>query len=393
MTTSIHGPRLSSTAQRVRAGVFADLQARIDAHAGDLVPLQIGDTAIAPPEGAELGFSRDAALVRYGATAGMPELRAAIAARLSRRFGLVADPASEILVGCGATHALFCAARAAFDPGDEVLLASPYWPLAHGVLRSVGVEPVEVPLSSRLHADDALDAGALFEAAITPRTRGLYLITPNNPDGKILSRRQLESIAKVADAHDLWVIADEVYADYAFDAPHVSFATLPAMASRTITAGSLSKSHALAGARVGYVAAPAPLVAAARRVSVHTVFNVPVASQRAALAALADDAWVEAARVRYREARDAVVAALSGTPARFSAPEGGTYVFLDFTELLGDRPLKHLLERGIDRGVLLMPGESCGLGFERRARLCYTAAELPRVLEGVARLRRAIEDF
>ncbi len=391
-------PTLSTSAQNIRPGVFAELQRRIDAHTakgGDLVPLQIGDTAIAPPPDArfELGcrIEGDPALYRYGSTAGTNELRAGIARFVSGRLGSV-DAEREVLVGCGGTHAIFCAARTILDPGDDVLLAAPHWPLAPGVLATCGARAVEVPLTSRLYDDPTLDAGAVFEAALTERTRALYLITPNNPDGKVLSARHLAQIADLARARDLWVIADEVYADHAFDAEHVSIASLPGMRARTITAYSLSKSHALAGARIGYVVAPQEVVASARRVSTHTVFNVPVVTQLAALAALDGGArFIEQARKSYREARDASVEALRGTNVRFHVAEGGTYLFIDFAPVLGDRPLEALLEVAIDRGVLLAPGKAFGAAYARYARLCYSAVPRERLLVGIERLRDAIQ--
>ena len=396
-------PELSATASEIRASVFADLAPRIAAHAragGDLVALHIGDTCLEPPErarfeiAADAGGTFDPALYGYGAIAGTPALREACAAWLAQngRAGAPVDPAREILLGCGATHALFCAARALLDPGDEVLLASPYWPLAHGILHAAGARAIEVPLTDRLYGDASLDAGALFEAAVTPRTRAIYLITPNNPDGKVLTRRDLESVARVARARGLWVIADEVYADYAYDVPHVSLASLDGMRERTVTAYSFSKSHALAGARVGFVVAPERVIAMAQRVATHTVFNVPVIAQRAATAAMrGGEAWVAAAKREYRAARDATADALSGSAARFSLAEGGSYLFLDFAELLRGRPLKVLLERAIDEGVLLAPGEAFGKGYEQCARLCFTSVPRAQLLDGVARLRRAMD--
>ena len=392
--------RLGESAQRIRPGVFAELQRRIDAHAakgGTLVPLHIGDTHLAPPPGALFARALEPdpaadALYRYGATAGVGELRDAIATR-GRDFLHIpeVDGGKHVLVGVGATHALFCAARAVLDAGDEVLVGTPYWPLSVGVFHAAGGHPVEVPFSSRLYADPSLDAGALFAAALTTRTKALYLITPNNPDGKVLSRAQLASVAAFAIEHDLWVFADEVYADITFDAPHVSIASLPGMAERTMTLQSFSKSHALAGARIGAVIAPEAVIVAARRVGVHTVFNVPVAMQRAALGALRDgDAWGRAAREEYRAARDETASALAGSGLRFSLAEGATYLFLDFGEVLGDRPLSFALERAIDHGVMLAPGDAFGRGFERCARLCYSGVPRPQLREGLARLREAI---
>jgi aspartate/methionine/tyrosine aminotransferase len=392
-------PPVSSSASAIRASVFADLAPRIEAHArrgGELVALHIGDTHLAPPREA-LFEAGDASHYRYGAVTGVPELREAVAAALlSRGWGPSAiDPSRDVLLGCGATHALFCAARAVLEPGDEVLVAAPYWPLTVGILRAAGAVPVEVPLTSRLYREPGLDAGEPFRAAVGPRTRAIYLITPNNPDGKVLSRAQLAQIAKVAREHDLWVFADEVYADYVYGGEgHASIARLDGMAERTLSAYSFSKSHALAGARVGYVVGPAAAIACAQRVSTHTVFNVPVVAQRAAVRALAGGAaWVDAARREYVAARDAAAEALRGARVSFSLAEGGSYLFVDFAEMLGGRSLTALLERAIDEGVLLAPGDAFGAGYERCARLCFTAVPRERLLDGVRRLRAAIDAF
>ena len=392
---------LSLLASRIRPGVFAELEGAIAkrrAQGGTIVPLHIGDTHRLPPEAARyeriLGASGDPAVYAYGATFGLPELRAAIAARAveAGRAPEGTDGTRNVLLGAGATHALSCAVRAVLEPGDKVLLASPYWPLAHGILTGAGALVREVAVSS-LGGDPGSDVGALLRAAATPRTKALYVITPNNPDGKVLSRTALESIARFAVERDLWVISDEVYADYTYDVEHVSLAMLPGMASRTLAAYSFSKSHALAGARVGYVLAPEAVVSLARRVSIHTVFNVPVASQRVALEALGDAAWVGAAHADYRTARDVTARALESTGARFALPEGGVYFFPDFAPVLGGRPLRALLERAIERGVLLAPGEAFGAAFPTHARICFTSAPLPQVLEGIDALKRAIDDL
>ncbi len=383
--------RLSNTASTMRAGVFAELERHIAAHTGqggEIIPLHIGDTYLAPPEGARVGAIVDEpSLYRYGATAGTPELRAAIAARFELTNSL------DVLLGAGGTHALYCAARCVLDPGDEVLVCAPYWPLAPGVFHQCGARSVEVPFTSRLYADPSLDAGQLLRAALTPRTRAVYLITPNNPDGKVLTRAHLEQVARFAHEANLWIFADEVYADVAFDAPHVSISGLPGAHERTVTLYSFSKSRALAGARVGFAVAPKHLVAVAQRMGVHTVFNVPVAMQRAALAALADTTWASTARTTYRSARDIATRALAGADVRFSRAEGGTYLFLDFRELLDSRPLTDLLARAIGKGVLLAPGEAFGKDYATCARLCYTSVPTERVVEGIARLREAMEEM
>jgi aspartate/methionine/tyrosine aminotransferase len=393
---------LSRTALGVRASVFADLAPRIEAHArggGDLVALHIGDTHLAPPAAARFGRVEDVAadpeLYRYGAITGLGALKEAFAASL-RAAGRApaADPQRNVLVGAGATHAIFCGLRAVLDPGDEVVVAAPYWPLAVGIVRAAGGVPVEVPLTMRLYESPGASPAEILERAVTPRTRALYLISPNNPDGYAYDERQLRDVAALASAKDLWVLSDEVYADYAYDAPHRSIARQPGMHDRTISAYSLSKSHGLPGARVGFVVAPEPVVSLAGRIATHTVFNVPVASQRVALAALeASAAWIEDARREYRSARDAAMRALEGSGVRAFAPRGGSYVFVDFSPVLEGRPLRALLERAIDRGVLLAPGDACGAAFGECARLCFTSVPVDRLLEGMARLRAALHDF
>jgi len=395
--------RLSQPARAMRAGVFAELETAIAARrarGGDIVPLHIGDTHRAPPHAARieraLEGASDESLYAYGATAGLAELREAIATYVKQKKRAHPEATeAHVVLGVGATHALSCAARVVLEAGDEVLVASPYWPLTHGIITQTGARVVEVPLTSRLYDDPSLDPYALFAERATERTRALYVISPNNPDGKVLSRAQCERVARFAIERDLHVFADEVYADYTYlGAPPTSFAQLDGMPERTITAYSFSKSHALAGARVGYVVAPVAIAAAARKVSVHTAFNVPVAMQRVALAALASgESWIEEARESYRVARDASAKALEGSGARFSLAEGGVYLFLDFRDVLGERPLKTLMERAIDRGVLLAPGESCGDAHATCARLCYTSVPVPRVLDGIARLRAAMEEL
>lgn len=401
--------KLSRAASRIRPPVFADLQARIDevvARGGEIIPFQIGDTFLAPPAGARRALAaldpEDASLFRYGATVGTATLRdrfaAVLSARTEQAAGVRVDPQREILLGNGGTHALFCAARAVLDEGDEVIVLSPYWPLAPGVFTSTGAVPVEAPLTQRLYDDPSFDLGPVLEAARTDRTRAVYFASPNNPDGKVLSATDLGRIGAFASKHDLWIFADEVYADTTFGPPHVSIAALsPDLRARTIALSSLSKSHALAGARIGFAVAPEAVVAHARRVSTHSAFNVSVAMQRIAEAALEDTAFPEAARATYLEARDVASAALAGAPARFHVPDGSTYLFVDFAPLFADappreRPLLHLLELAVDRGVVLAPGDAFG-AYPTHARLCFTSVPVAKVKEGVSRLVDAIAAY
>jgi aspartate/methionine/tyrosine aminotransferase len=388
-------PRLSLAATGVRQSVFAALHGRIEAQRASghrLIPLQIGDTHLAPPAEALSQAASAAELGVYGPVPGVPELRQVVA-DFRRGAGLrtAAGPAN-VHVGCGCTHALFCAVRAVVDPGDDVLVVSPFWPLFPGLLATAGGRMIEVPLTQRMYAEPTLDVGAILEAARTEATRAVYLITPNNPDGQVFGEDHLAAVADFARRHDLWVFSDEVYADFVYEGVHRSIANLPGMAERTITTFSLSKSHALAGARIGYVVAAPHVIDAARRISNHTVYNVPVAMQRVALAAIeSGENWLVEAASHYRAARKATAEALAAIGIDTPQPSGGSFFFIDLADRLGDRSVTQLLERAIDEGVLLAPGDAFGVGFERHVRLCFTGVPATDVVDGVRRLGRALE--
>ncbi|MFZ0633641.1 MAG: pyridoxal phosphate-dependent aminotransferase, partial [Acidobacteriaceae bacterium] len=183
---------------------------------------------------------------------GIATLRQVIASKLARHNGLTADPDSEILVTSGATGGFFAASMALFDPGDEVILFEPFYGYHHNTLRAVRVSAVSVPLAA---PDWTLDFDAL-RAAITSRTRGIVINSPSNPSGKVFSAEELETIAALAQQRDLFVLTDEIYEYFVFDGTrHISVATLPGMAERTITISGLSKTFSITGWRVGYLVA------------------------------------------------------------------------------------------------------------------------------------------
>lgn len=387
--------RLSRVAVGMRPGVFAELQGHIDAAQRSgvrLCPLHIGDTYRAPPNVVAEHLARPRAdWFAYGATSGLTPLREAIAQRLRTHRGVAHATAEQILVGAGGTHALHCVARALFDEGDQIIACAPYWPLAPGIFHSVGAETVQVNTRAR-----GFDLRQALRAALTPRTRAVYFVSPGNPDGVVYSEGDLRILGEFATEHELFVIADEVYADLVYDgAKAASLGALAEFASRTVVLQSFSKSHALAGLRVGAALMPAPLVQAALRFSTHTAFNVPVSAQESALAALHDgDTWVQDARSEYQGTRDAVAAALAGAPFPVQVPQGGTYFFLDFASVLGGRPLTELLARFVsDAGVILTPGPAFGDAFDTHARLCFTSVPRAQVLAGVDGILRVSASF
>ena len=245
----------------------------------------------------------DDGFTRYGPSEGFLDLREAIARKLASRNGISADPEGEILVTHGAGNAFLHALMACLQPGDEVLTPDPSFPLNFGSTQVLGAIPVSCPLDGPGGLAGLPDRMA---EAVTPRTRMIILHNPNNPTGDVLPRDVLERIARLAQAHDLAVLSDEVYERYVYDGhEHVSMATLPGMQDRTITVFSFSKDYGLSGLRVGYLTAARSLVAAISRIQRNDGSGANAPGQRAALAALTGpqdglDSW--RCRVRRRSA-------------------------------------------------------------------------------------------
>ncbi|MGE5180580.1 MAG: pyridoxal phosphate-dependent aminotransferase [Acidobacteriota bacterium] len=372
-------PSLSAAGDAVPASIFARLREHLAKFPGDVIPLQIGDTHLAPPARLhDIAWQEVPAseVYAYGAPGGWAPLVDAIVERARARNAIDAS-VGGVQIAVGATHALSCAIQALCDPGDELILLTPHWPLIKGIALAHNIVPVEVRFGD-------LDALA---AAITGRTAGIYYASPNNPDGEMLAPAQLAAIARLAAQRDLWIFADEVYEHYGYDAPHVSIASLDDARERTVTVFSFAKSYAQAGLRVGYALAPERVAGAIRKLVNHSVYNVPVAMQRAALAAMhAGEPFLAAARERYRAARDRVRA---GLVAPSAVPPGGAYLWVDFSRWSGDDCMP-VLEKIAAAGVLLAPGWAFGDACGAFARLCFTGVDEARLDEGIARINAVL---
>jgi len=311
----------------------------------------------------------------YPDVRGERPLRQALMEKLARENGIRVEP-DDLVVTCGGTHGLMLAFQALLGPGDELLVLSPHWmavpklvAFAHGATHR------SVPAYLEL-LDGGLDPAAFaarLDAAIGPRTRAVYLNTPNNPTGAVLSSEILGALARVAIARDLWVVSDEAYEHLLFDgARHVSIAALPGMEERTVSVFTLSKSYAMTGWRVGYVVSPpalreimGPLLAF---YTTHGVFPAIQSAARAAVEGPQDA--VVAMRRAYQERRDLLLAGLDGQAAiRVPRPLGGFYVFADVAVARAGRDLWTLIEEWLDLGVAVLPGTAFGAEYVDRVRL------------------------
>ncbi len=288
-------------------------------------PKVIGDAAIAA---IQEGFTR------YTVNAGMLELREGIAAKLRQDSSLSYTP-DEILCSNGAKQSVAQSISVLCDAGDEVLIPAPYWVSYPEMVRFAGANPVFIPTDV---ASGYRITPAQLEAAITPRTRVLMLCSPSNPTGTVYSRDEFEALADVLRKHpDIYVVSDEIYEYIVYDAEHVSVATLDGLRERTVTINGFSKSYAMTGWRLGYLAAPAPIVQAAAKLQSQSTSAPSSISQKAGIAALQMDRGpLDEMRTAFRRRRDFVLSSLAGIPdVTCARPEGAFYVFPDISGYFG----------------------------------------------------------
>ena len=385
-------PPLGATTVDMRADVFSSLVGRLNRSEGhaEVFPLHVGDTWLDPTERARmeslhLGDHRD--LHRYAPPPGLPRLRTALLERERTATGLPLE-LDQVLVTAGATSGLHCVLSVLLDPGDEVLVLAPHWPLIVGITRACRGVPVLVDVLDALRGAETRGEELVAAVAVlrSPRTRALYVSSPNNPTGRVLPGEALRQLAEWTRREGLWLISDEVYEELAFDIPHQRMA--PFAPERTIGSFSFSKTYGLAGTRCGYVTGPPEVIAEATKIATHSFYNAPTPGQVAALAALEHgESWLDEARNAYRE-----IGARCAEALGVDAPEGGTFLFLDLEDTLGERDLLSFLERCADRGLLLAPGPSFG-SYPTWARFCFTCVPPEQTLRGVGLLRELMDDF
>lgn len=305
-------------------------QAVVAKRAGkDVIVLSIGDPDFDTP--APITDTAIAALragdTHYSDIVGFPDLRQAIAAHHRRESGQAVTEVNVAAVP-GAQCGLFAASLLTLNPGDDVIALEPMYLTYEATIRASGANIVRVPMRPENHFH--LDPKDLA-AVITPRTRAIFFATPSNPTGAMFSRETLQAMADIAIKHDLWVVADEVYAALTFGKKHVSIGGLPGMGERTITVNSLSKSHAMTGWRFGWIVGPEELIEHMHKLGLAMLYGLPPFIQRAATHALTHD-MPEVAQMRdaYRRRRDTAVGKLNQVPGlKCHVPEAGMFMMLD----------------------------------------------------------------
>jgi aspartate/methionine/tyrosine aminotransferase len=388
-------PRLAARINGLHTSHDARLLARLEAFRGEIFPFHIGESHQLPeaPIRQALDVVDDHPIYHCSPPQGLPPLREAIAAHL-RRSGLTHVTPEDILIVHGATHGLYLACQALLDPGDEVLVLSPHWPLINEMIHATCATPIEVPFTSGPEPQAALRSVERLASRIGPRTRAVYLTSPNNPDGAVLEREELAGIARLCVEHDLIALVNEAYDRFLYVKKPPRLGMLPGMAERTVHVFSFSKSHRMAGLRVGYVLAPSAIREAMTKLTRLSIYNVPVLMQRAALAACGQEESIREMVATARQGRDFLCAALESVPGvRLQRPQGGAYVFADLDELLGKHDCAELLDHCLDEGVVFSPGESFGAEYPRWARFCFTAMDTSTLERGAHLLTVLLRRF
>jgi len=357
----------------------------------DVIVLSVGDPDFATPD-----FITEAAVsalrdgdTHYSDVAGKPALRQAIAALHERRFGQQVG-AGNVIVVAGAQNGLFAAAMCLLEKGDEVITFDPIYVTYEATLKATGAVLVGVPTRPE---NGFRPVAADIAAAITPRSKAIFLANPSNPTGVVLERGELLAIAELAQVHDLWVVVDEVYEGLTFEREHQSFAALPGMAERTLSIGSLSKSHAMTGWRAGWIVANETLVGHLENLALNMFYGLPGFVQEAALAAVQrHDEVVASMREIYRRRRDLVVAALSDCPRlTVLSPEAGMFVMVD-VRATGLSSLEFSWQLFHATGVSVLDAAAFGPQAEGFVRLSFGLSD-ESMAEACARIIRFVESL
>jgi len=304
---------------------------------------------------------------RYAPSSGIEPLRTALAKKLQTKNRIDAT-ADDVIVTAGGAHALHVAFQAVLNPGDDMLLFSPYWTPIRDMVTGAEARALLVPTSTARRSG----LTKTLEQFSTPHTRAIYYNTPQNPAGTVFSRAEAEEVADFAKKHDLIVIADEAYEDLVYDGEHFSIASLPGMADRTISTFTFSKSYAMTGWRVGYAVAREPFMTGLRKLVLYSVNGVSTPIQWAALEALSiPQHVVDARREEYRAKRDLLVSGLRECGLECESPEGAFYAFPDVSKIHKDsRKVAAML---LDKAhVATVPGVVFGAQGEGHVRFGYS---------------------
>ncbi len=370
-------PQEAFLAERVRTLAPSGIRRFFDmlAEMRDVISLTIGEPDFTTPEPITRAAiaSLEAGETHYTANGGMIELRELISENLRNRYGVDYDPRAELIITVGASEAVDASLRALLDPGDEVIYHDPCFVAYAPCIQLAGGVPVRIGTSDATSFEVSAEQ---IEAAITPRTKAIFLGYPNNPTGAVLSREKLAAIADVAERHDLLVISDEIYDRLVYgDHAHTAFSALPGMRERTVLIGGFSKSYAMTGWRIGYVAAPSGLMTGIAKVHQYGIMCAPTSAQFAAVEALRiGEPFVQAMHDEYDRRRRLMTDRLNRMGLLCFEPKGAFYCFPNVTDATGLDDETFAQRLLAEERVAVVPGAAFGPSGAGHVRACYATA-------------------
>ena len=356
----------------------------------DVISLTIGEPDFTTPEPITRAAieSLEAGETHYTANGGMLELRELIAGNLQDRYGVGYDPRTELVVTVGASEGVDASLRATLNAGDEVIYHEPCFVAYAPCIELAGGTAVAV---STTNATDFRVTAEMIEAAITSRTKAIFLGYPNNPTGAVLDRDELVGVAAIAERHDLLVYSDEIYDRLVYgDHEHTAFSSLPGMRERTVLLGGFSKSYAMTGWRIGYVAAPADLMAGIAKVHQYGIMCAPTAAQFAAIEALRNgEPHLQEMRAEYDRRRRYMTDRFNEIGLACFEPMGAFYCFPRVTDATGldESTFAELLLK--EERVGVVPGVAFGESGAGHVRVCYATA-YEEIVEAMDRIERFV---
>lgn len=356
----------------------------------DVIVMGRGDPDFDTP--AHIVAAARQAMVQHGADYSPPEgilpLRQAIAERVARRNGVTVDPEQEVVVTNGGQEALFLMVVASVGAGEAMLVPEPNYNTYNDSLRFARAEKIGVP--TRVDEQFRVDPEQM-RAAITPKTRAMLLVSPNNPSAGVVGRADQEALVAIAREHNLTIIADDIYDLFVYDGiEHVSSASIPGAHERTLTLNALSKSFSMTGWRIGWITGPAHLMQRVRKLKAAVSGPNSIVAQHAALAALTGSyAAVEMMRDTYSKRRKIVLDGLAAMGIPAGNPQGGQFVFADIshTGYNSIELAKHILT---SEHVLVYPGAAFATGWENYIRITFLQPE-DKLHDALQRMQRAME--
>jgi aminotransferase len=364
---------------------FFDIAATMD----DVISLGIGEPDFVSPKPIIKAGIRalEEGETHYTSNSGILELRQSLAKHLSRLYQVEYAPEAEILITVGVSEALYLALMAVIEPGDEVIVPTPSFVSYQPEVVFAGGTPIALPTK---HEDEFQVLAEDVEPLITENTKAILIGYPNNPTGAVMSHEKLVELARLAEKHDLLVISDEIYDRLVYGGhQHTCFASLHSMFNRTITLGGFSKNYAMTGWRIGYAAAPEPILAAMRKIHQYTIMSAPTAAQIAAIAAIEKaDQYVEEMIVEYDRRRGLIVSGLNQLGLTTFEPCGAFYAFPSIAASgMNDEDFAETLLQ--EEKVAVVPGNA--FGAEGQFVRCSYATAYEKIEEALERMRRFME--